>query len=166
MITRTYLPFVWIGSPTLPPQASVSPPLGPKGGRRNTSLWVRGWADPTPTTGKKAWDSLYSTAIATALINSNPGGYKKRTSPGGIMFISASTYFRGEGVREWTVGTYSSMWRFYFYEIIWSMRLFLMQRSMHSNIEMFVLWKCEDTTFKLQSPSSRFLFRPKGWKSI
>jgi hypothetical protein len=35
---------------------------------------------------------MYSTAtaIATALINSNPGGYKKRTSPGGIKFISNS----------------------------------------------------------------------------
>jgi hypothetical protein len=45
---------------------------------------------PTLTTGKKAWDSLYSTAIDTALINSNPGGYKKRTSPGDIKFISTS----------------------------------------------------------------------------
>ncbi len=45
-----------LGPPPSPPQAIVYvSPLGPKGGRSNTSLWVKGWGDPVRTTGKKAW---------------------------------------------------------------------------------------------------------------
>jgi hypothetical protein len=34
--------------------------LGPRGERSNTPLRVRGWEDPSRTTGKKAWHSVYS----------------------------------------------------------------------------------------------------------
>jgi hypothetical protein len=41
---------------------------------------------------------------------------------------------------------------------------------MHVNIELFVLLKCQNFNFKLQSQesphSSWSLFGPKGWKSI
>ncbi len=35
-------------------------PKGPKGGRSNSLLRVRGWEDPIRTTGKQAWHSVYS----------------------------------------------------------------------------------------------------------
>jgi hypothetical protein len=44
-------PFIGTGSPH--PSS-----LGPKGGRSN--LRVRRWGDPIPTTGQKAWYSVYS----------------------------------------------------------------------------------------------------------
>jgi hypothetical protein len=43
-----------------------------------------------------------------------------------------------------------SMSRFYFYETIWSVYLILMLHSMHIDIELFVLLKCEYLNFKLQ----------------
>jgi hypothetical protein len=54
------------------------------------------------------------------LHNSNSGGYIKRTSMGGIVFILTSIS-KERGCGEWTY-----MCRFYFYELIWFVHLYLM----------------------------------------
>ncbi len=77
--------------------------------------------------------------------NSNPRCYKKRT-----YRAASSSYqllFPKRGVRESI-----HMCRFYLYEIIWSVYLYMMLRSMHINTELSVLWKSEDLNFLLQSP--------------
>jgi hypothetical protein len=51
----------WVPPPSNP-LASVSPPSNPKG-EINTLLRVRGWGDPTRTTGEKAWHSAYSVGM-------------------------------------------------------------------------------------------------------
>jgi hypothetical protein len=48
-----------LGPPHPLPQASVSPPLDPKG-VSNTRLRVREWGDPVKTTGQKAWHWVFS----------------------------------------------------------------------------------------------------------
>jgi hypothetical protein len=79
---------------------------------------------------------------------------------GGIKFILPYNFQREWG-RDWT-----HMCSFYFYEITWSVYLLLMLRSMHKNKELFVLLRCEDLNFKLQSPESPppcgHIFKPKG----
>jgi hypothetical protein len=58
--------------------------------------------------------------ISMENLNSNPGGYIKRTMTDGIKFILTSvSEERGGG--KWTL-----MCRFYFYELIWSVYLYLM----------------------------------------
>ncbi len=53
--------------------------------------------------------------------NSNPGSYIKRTSIGGIKFILTSMFEeRGCRCGEWT-----HMCRFYLYDLIWSVYLYM-----------------------------------------
>ncbi len=58
---QSVCPFVGNGSLYLLPRKRVClSPLGPKEGRSNTPMRLRGWGDPIRTTGKKAWHSVYS----------------------------------------------------------------------------------------------------------
>ncbi len=86
---------------------------------------------------------------------SNPGGYIKRTSTGRHQ-VHNEVCFRGE--RVWGIDSY--VWILF----LWAYMVCVLIS------DVFMLWKCKDLNFKIQSPepspSLRSLFRHKGWKSI
>ncbi len=64
---QSVCPLVGIGpSYPLPPQASVFPPWT-QGGWSNHRLQVRGWVDPSRTTGRKVWRYVYSVPVVQTI---------------------------------------------------------------------------------------------------
>ncbi len=51
---QSVCPFVGLGTPPPRPRASLSPPLGPKGGRSNTPFRVRGVGGPNSDDWKES----------------------------------------------------------------------------------------------------------------